>query len=490
MSALPDPPAFSLPVGRVAAFPLRHGNRPYAEHRYVQILRLADAFVAAAAAALSYLAFFGVTGAPEMTPLVLSMASPLIWMVLVASMRAYEPRFLQVGSEEFRRVVGAGVVLSLGVVLVSYAIAVEIARGYLLLLVLSVTTGTVLTRLSLRKRLHHRRAAGAGWMRRTLVAGHGDAVDGVLRELRRTRWHGYDVVGVCLEEGTSVHEYDVPVTHGLDHIGDAAEEGNADAVIVLPCRHLGAEMLRRLDWHLERSGTELLVTSGLVDVARQRTTICLVGGLQLMHIAHAELRGARRLAKGIFDRVLAAMALVVLAPFLWMVMFAIRLDSPGPAIFTQERVGRDDHRFVLLKLRTMTVDAEMRREALSARNESDGVLFKVHEDPRVTRLGKLLRRYSIDEIPQLVNVVLGQMSLVGPRPPLPSEVENYPHHVRRRLVVKPGLTGLWQVSGRSDLPWDEAVRLDLQYVENWSLMLDLSILWKTGRAVLTRTGAY
>jgi exopolysaccharide biosynthesis polyprenyl glycosylphosphotransferase len=488
VTALPEQHAAVLPLRRLVAPVLRRSHLAE-ERRYVLCLRGADALVAVVAGTLSYLVRFGADRV-VLEPFALSALFPAVWLVLVGSMRAYEPRFLQVGSEEFRRVIDAGVALSLAAALLSYALKAELARGYLLLLVLSATTGTLLTRLVLRKRLHRRRSAGAGWMRRVVVAGHAEAVDGVLRELRRTRWHGYEVVGACLAEDAAAASLDVPSVHGLDNLVDSVEQFGADTVIVLPCRHLGATTLRRLGWRLEQSGAQLLVAPGFVDVARQRTTICLVGALPLVHIAHAELSGARRQAKDVFDRVAAALALLGAAPLLLALMVAIRLDSPGPALFRQRRVGRGDRSFWLWKLRTMSVDAESRRASLRVRNESDGALFKIREDPRVTRLGRVLRRYSLDELPQLVNVVLGHMSLVGPRPPLPDEVDAYPQDLHRRLVVKPGLTGLWQVSGRSDLPWEEAVRLDLQYVENWSLMLDLSILWKTGRAVLSRAGAY
>ena len=490
MSALPHQPAAVFPLSRVTAVPVPRRRHWETERGYVRRLRCADALIAASAGGFSFVARFGFEGRLPRAPLLLSIAFVPLWLLLVAAMRAYEPRYLQVGSDEFRRIVDAGVALSLGAALVSYSLRLELARGYLLMLVLSATVGTMAGRLVLRKRLHHHRASGTGWVRRTIVAGHDAPVRSAVHELRRTRWHGYDVVGVCLKDRPRNYAFDVPVTTGLDHVVEAAQQAHADAVVVLPCRHLDGAAVRRLGWQLERAGTQLLVAPGLVDVAPQRTTVSLVGAMPLMHIAHAELRGARRLAKQAFDHVAAAAALLALTPLLLAVMLAIRLDSPGPAIFRQERVGRGDRRFVLLKLRTMRVDAETRRDSLAALNDSDGVLFKLREDPRVTRLGRWLRRYSIDELPQLVNVLLGQMSLVGPRPPLPHEVESYPADLRRRLAVKPGLTGLWQVSGRSDLPWEEAVRLDLQYVENWSLMLDLSILWRTTRAVLSRAGAY
>jgi lipopolysaccharide/colanic/teichoic acid biosynthesis glycosyltransferase len=210
----------------------------------------------------------------------------------------------------------------------------------------------------------------------------------------------------------------------------------------------------------------------------------------MLHVEHAELNGSRRLLKGLFDRVLAALALLVAGPVILGLAVAVRWTTRGPAFFRQIRVGKDGREFLLYKLRTMYADAEDRQEELNGSNETGGVLFKIRHDPRVTPLGRTLRRYSLDELPQLLNVLLGQMSLVGPRPPLPCEVAQYPEDVRRRLVVKPGLTGLWQVSGRSDLSWEDSVRLDLRYVENWSLTFDLVILLRTFTALVRTSGAY
>jgi exopolysaccharide biosynthesis polyprenyl glycosylphosphotransferase len=227
-----------------------------------------------------------------------------------------------------------------------------------------------------------------------------------------------------------------------------------------------------------------------MEVAGPRTSIRPVAGLPLLHVEHPELTGIRRLIKSAFDRTVAVAALIVLWPLLAAIAIAIRLESHGPALFRQTRVGRGGREFTVLKFRTMVVDAERRKAELLKLNEHDGVLFKIRNDPRVTRMGTWLRRYSLDELPQLFNVVWGDMSLVGPRPPLPEEVAKYGDDVRRRLVVRPGMTGLWQVSGRADLTWEESVRLDLRYVENWTLTLDLQILWKTWAAVLHGSGAY
>jgi exopolysaccharide biosynthesis polyprenyl glycosylphosphotransferase len=215
-----------------------------------------------------------------------------------------------------------------------------------------------------------------------------------------------------------------------------------------------------------------------------------VAGLPLLHMDHPELAGMRWVLKGMFDKLIAGTALIAVAPVLAGIALAIRLADRGPALFRQIRVGKNGHPFTVYKFRTMVTDAEEQKAGLLAHNEGDGLIFKMRDDPRITAVGAWLRKFSLDELPQLWNVVKGDMSLVGPRPALPSEAALYGRYVGRRLVVKPGITGLWQVSGRSDLPWEEAVRLDLRYVENWSFALDLQILWKTSSAVLHGSGAY
>jgi len=248
--------------------------------------------------------------------------------------------------------------------------------------------------------------------------------------------------------------------------------------------------LRELAWELERTDTDLCVAPALLDVAGPRTTIRPVAGLPLLHVDHPEFTGTRRLIKAAFDRACAASALLLLSPLFAIVPIIIRCSDGGPAFFRQVRVGQDGRSFMLFKFRTMVPDAEQRKDQLAALNDHDGVLFKMRDDPRITRVGRWLRRWSLDELPQLLNVMVGDMSLVGPRPALPKEAALYADHVRRRLVVKPGITGLWQINGRADLSWDESVRLDLRYVENWSFLLDLQVLWKTWSAVRRGSGAY
>src|SRR3954454_3270708 len=282
---------------------------------------------------------------------------------------------------------------------------------------------------------------------------------------------------------------DLPVA-GLDDVLALAAEHGADTVAVTSASETAAEYLRKLSWQLEGTGLELLVAPGLVEVAGPRLHIRPFEGLPFLSVEQPRFEGWQRVVKGGMDRLLAGTALVLLAPLLLAIAVAVRASSPGSVLYQQERVGLGGTSFTMLKFRSMVADADQQRATLQEQNISDGLLFKIRNDPRVTPVGRWLRRHSLDELPQLINVLTGSMSLVGPRPPLPGEVARYDSSVSRRLLVKPGLTGLWQISGRSDLPWEEAVRLDLRYVENWSLALDALILWKTGRAVLSSSGAY
>ncbi len=269
-----------------------------------------------------------------------------------------------------------------------------------------------------------------------------------------------------------------------------AADVEADTVAITSSGVLGREGLRQLAWQLEGSDTSLLLTPELTDVAGPRINVRPLGALSLLQVTEPKFSGATRILKGAMDRVIAALMLLVLSPVLLATALLIKLDSRGPVFFRQTRSGVGGAPFQLVKFRSMVDAAEDLLIDLTDRNESGGVLFKIRRDPRVTRVGRVLRRFSIDELPQLWNVLIGEMSLVGPRPPLPSEVEMYEEDARRRLLVKPGLTGLWQVSGRSDLSWDESVRLDLYYVENWSFVLDLTIIARTVGAVVAGRGAY
>ena len=428
----------------------------------------------------------GVTG----TYLVLSLALPVFWIGAVWLAGGYDVRFIGTGSDEFRKVLNAGVGLTAAIALFSYAINIELSRGYLLIALPSATAFDLITRFTLRKRLHHQRAIGRCLLS-VVAVGHEAAVTDLVRELGRDRYHGLTVVGACVADPSQCDEIGgVPVYGGLDDVTAAVRAFGADTVAVLACPEMDGVKLRALAWELEKTNTDLCLSPALLDVAGPRTTIRPTAGLTLLHVDHPQLSGFRLVIKDLFDRSVAAAALILLFPVLAVLGMMIWLHDRGPALFTQTRVGKDGHTFRIYKFRTMVVDAEQIRAQLQASNELDGVLFKLRRDPRVTAIGAVLRRWSIDEIPQLINVFLGDMSLVGPRPALPSEAAQYADHVRRRLVVKPGLTGLWQVNGRSDLSWEESVRLDLRYVENWSFVLDLQIVWKTISVMIRGSGAY
>jgi len=459
------------------------------EARYLAALLVTDLVVGLAAGLVAFYARFGQTVTLyNRHYVVLTALLPLALVGSLGLTRAYERRFLYVGTDEYQRVIRAGIGLTATSALIAYAFEIPLARGYMVIALPLATVACVVTRFLLRKQLHRRRARGQA-LKRVVVVGHELAVIHLTRQLRRERYHGFKVVGACLPPG---HDGDVglQVYGTFDDVANAVVAANADTVVVLSCPELDGHALRRLAWQLERDDVDLIVASSLIDVAGDRTTIRPVDGLPMLHVDHPRLSGGPRIVKEIFDRVGAVALLAAMSPLLALIALLIKRNSPGPVFFRQVRVGRNGREFVIYKFRTMYVDAEARLADLRHLNEHDGVLFKMRNDPRVTPIGKWLRRLSMDELPQLFNVVLGQMSLVGPRPPLPEEVAAYPDDARRRLAVKPGMTGLWQVSGRSDLPWEEAVRLDLRYVENWTLSLDLVIMLRTLTAVSRGSGAY
>lgn len=396
---------------------------------------------------------------------------PAAWVLCVGARRGYEERLLRGWQDEVEGVVGAGLVLTVAAVVVAAFGNIAVTPEGFLLLVTGTVGLSLAPRAAVRVVRRHRRAR-AQHGQRVVVVGNRDDVDPLVAELRRFPSPGLVVVGAS-----------------PDSLAAELDERTA-AVVAVPCAELDPPALRRMGWELERTGTELFVTAGLLDVARTRAAVVTPGNLPLVHVRRSELTGVRRLVKDVAERLATLVGLILLAPLMLAIAIAVRLDSPGPAFYRQTRVGRDGEAFTMVKFRTMHVGADQLLAELADHNEADAVLFKMRSDPRVTRIGGVLRTWSLDELPQLFNVLLGQMSLVGPRPPLPAEAMLYESDVNRRFAVKPGVTGLWQVSGRSDLTWEESVRLDLRYVDNWSLSSDLRILLRTVRAVLRRDGAY
>ncbi len=424
------------------------------------------------------------------TYVALSVALPCLWLAAVGLAGGYDIRFIGTGSDEFRKVLNAGVSLTAAVAIFSYLVNIDLSRAYVLIALPTVTLFDLAARYGMRKRLHKLRGTGR-CMLSVVAVGHESAVADLVKELGRDRYHGMTVVGACVAHPSEGDEVaGVPVYGDLDDVTAAVRSFGADTVAVLACPEMDGIRLRSLAWELEKTGTDLCLSPALLDVAGPRTTIRPTAGLTLLHVDHPQLSGFRVVIKDLFDRCVAAAALLLLFPLMVLLGVTIWLHDRGPVLFTQTRVGKEGRVFRIYKFRTMVVDAEKRRAELLPSNDHDGILFKIRKDPRVTVVGAHLRRWSADELPQLLNVLLGDMSLVGPRPALPAEAAEYADHVRRRLVVKPGLTGLWQVNGRSDLTWEESVRLDLRYVENWSFALDLQILWKTIPVLTRRSGAY
>jgi exopolysaccharide biosynthesis polyprenyl glycosylphosphotransferase len=457
---------------------------------YLRRAAIVDGGSALAAGLLAALLRFGSEGSIPSAYLAITFALPALWCVAVLLAGGYDSRFIGLGSDEFRRVINAVVTLMAGVAILAYSAKLNLARGYMVIALPSAGVLDLAGRYYLRKRLHRQRRGGF-CTRRVIAVGHAAAVADLATRLHRDSYHGLSVVAACLAGDTEPDEVAaVPVAGDLASVAAAVSRFGADTVAVLACPEMDGARLRELAWELEKTGTDLCVAAALLDVAGPRTTIRPVAGLPLLHLDHPELAGGKQVVKGVFDKAMAAAALIGLAPLFAAIALTIWLTDRGPVFFRQTRVGKGGAAFTLLKFRTMVVNAERWKPLLAARNEADDVLFKIRRDPRITRPGLWLRRWSLDELPQLLNVLLGDMSLVGPRPALPQEAARYGDLMRRRLAVTPGLTGLWQVSGRSDLSWDDAVRLDLRYVENWSLALDLQILWKTGAAVIRGAGAY
>ncbi|MGP3923442.1 sugar transferase [Streptomyces sp. 8N616] len=388
----------------------------------------------------------------------------------------------------------------LGVLAILHAFTDATTDPYVALLALTPTPVLSATvRRSLHRHLSDRRRRASG-VRRVLVVGEPVTADHVINLLSRHTDHEYVVVGLCAV-GAGEPLIGLPIAARLDEappagtadagqVRSAARFHRADLIVAIPGGAMVGERLSRLIWGVHDSGLSLAVLPGLAEVAQHRVRSSEAGGLMMLHIAPPIRRGVELQTKYLMDRFGAATLLMLLAPVMGVIALAVRFDSPGPVFHRQMRVGLQGQAFHTWKFRTMVADAEARKRALLSENEHDGPLFKMRRDPRVTRVGRFLRRYSLDELPLLINVLRGQMSLVGPRPPLPDEVALYDETERRRLAVRPGVTGIWQISGRWDLSWDETVRLDLRYVENWSLIGDIAIMARTFRAVIDGRGAY
>ncbi len=433
-------------------------------------------------------------GSPEAMQATIG-AIAVLWLVVLAYHGAYATRFVGTGNEEYRAVTRSAITLVAVIAFVSFALKLEFSRGILLMSVPLMVASTVLARYALRSRLAQARVNGE-CLQPTVIVGDARAVlDLADRIAAEPAQSGLSVTGICVSNTEDVVL--TTTTHGhAPLLGDetatleAVDQVGAKVVAVASSPTMSGHALRRLGWALEQRGVDLLIAPGIVEVAGPRLTLRRASGLPMLHVERPVSSGVRYATKMLADRLVALTALILISPILLVIGLIIRRDSDGPALFRQERVGEGGRTFTMLKFRTMGVDADARLTSLSDRHDGNDTLFKLRADPRVTKIGAVLRRYSLDELPQLINVVLGEMSLVGPRPPLPREVDTYESDTVRRLRVRPGMTGLWQVSGRSDLSWVDSVRLDLWYVDNWSLALDAQILVRTVNAVFRGRGAY
>ncbi len=411
------------------------------------------------------------------------LGSMALWVPILTLARAYEPRFLFSGSAEIHRLGVAGAAMAMLATSVGWVSLEKADAPVVLGGVAAALAATIGGRWLIRMRVQHAHRRGVARSRVVLV-GDPDELPDIIGRLRRNRYHGWDVVASMSLDTASVADDRVETIVGC------ARRQQADVVLLATSGAAGLRSIVDLQRALHAESRDLALAPPLVEAVGPRVSVDTVCGLPIIRISPPELRGPRRIVKSVADRAAAALALAVAGPLLLMVALLIRLDSSGPAIFRQCRVGRDGRLFTIWKFRSMYVDAEARRAAIENANEGAGPLFKMRRDPRVTRVGGLLRRTSLDELPQIVNILTGDMSFVGPRPALPREVDEYDSVTRRRLFVRPGLTGLWQIHGRSDLSWEETKRLDVRYVENWSLGFDLSILMRTVDAVLRGRGAY
>jgi exopolysaccharide biosynthesis polyprenyl glycosylphosphotransferase len=461
-------------------------------------LRATDAAIVTLAVAAAFAARFasapGSIASPAGARLgAISLLVAAVWVASLSGCRSRDRRVVGVGAAEYKRVMQA-TTTTFGMLAIAFLVLG--AHEAVVFFTLSFPAGFVallLSRWLWRQWLTRQRAFGHS-LSRVIVVGQRRDVEKVVEQISSGSSAAYAVVGAVVDERelrtTQRSLGETTVYPGLARVAEVARTLGVDGVVVAGQPRDDGDFIHDLAWDLEGGRAELILATSLANVAGPRIHFRPVDGLPLIHVEIPQFEGAKHLAKRAMDVVLASAALVLLSPVFALVALLVRADSDGGAIFSQERVGRGGRLFRIYKFRSMDSGAPQQLDALRSANEGSGALFKLREDPRITRIGRTLRKYSLDELPQLWNVLVGDMSLVGPRPPLPGEVSAYENHVHRRLFIKPGLTGMWQVNGRSNLSWEESVRLDLYYVENWSLLGDLILLWRTVRVVARPVGAY
>lgn len=412
------------------------------------------------------------------------------WLLFLSIFDTRDPKVIGLGPDEYKRVVNATFAVFGALAIIAFLVKSQVGRGYLLIAFPVGLLLLLLSRWGWRKRLHQQRRRKLN-VYRTLIAGERNKCVHVARELNRNKYAGFNLLGAVTDGGSPEHLIPgLPVVGAIENVIEAVDAQEVDKLIMISTDAISPEEMRHIGWALESRKVDLIVASALTDIAGPRIHSRPVSGLPLIHVEYPAFEGRKQFSKRMFDLWASALLLCLLSPLLLVLAVIVKFGSPGPVFFLQQRVGIGGKPFKMVKFRSMVVNAEDQLPGLLDKADGNDVLFKLKTDPRVTKVGAVLRKYSLDELPQLVNVLLGEMSLVGPRPPLPREVDRYEDWAHRRLLVKPGITGLWQVSGRSDLSWEDSVRLDLYYVENWSMVGDLLILVRTVRAVAIPSGAY
>lgn len=413
----------------------------------------------------------------------------IVWLLSLIAFGTYSTRHLRAGATEYKRTIIGTAAAAGSVGILCYLLDYDFPRGQFVLwfgIGLAGLVGGRFLRRRFMQRLHRR-----GMLQTpVLVAGADHHVDAIANVLRREKWLGYRVVGAVTRQHQIETATGLPVLGRFDDLAGVIARNGVDTVIFAEGSFDSPEDFRRLAWKLEEHDVQMIVVPALTDVSAHRLDVRPVAGLPLVDVDRPQAINAARWIKRSFDILGAGLLLLLISPIMAITALAIKLEDKGPVLFRQPRVGLKGTEFDCLKFRSMCTDAEARLAELQAKNEGAGLLFKMANDPRITKVGKFIRRFSIDELPQLWNAFRGDMSLVGPRPALPREVAQYDSDTMRRLDVRPGITGLWQVSGRSNLSWDDTVRLDLFYVDNWSMTQDLMILARTAKAVVGSDGAY
>ncbi|MEW1976702.1 sugar transferase [Microbacterium profundi] len=463
--------------------------------RYARRLWVTDLFALVWVVYGTQIAWFGMGNAQvsmrddsrvtEFSYWLFSAALIIVWMWSLGLIDSRSDRVIGTGPTEYARVMRASFMVFGAIAIVAFIARIDVARGYLLL---SLPVGMfllVLVRWMWRQWLVSQRTTGR-YAARVLLIGSETSVAQIARDLMSNPGAGYKVVGACVPTGraaATIPGTRIPIMGTVDAIPGAMAATEADTVVITGTGDLPPLKVKQISWGLEAGRQHLILAPSITDIAGPRIQTRPVSGLPLIHVETPRFSRGQRVAKRAMDLALSLVGVVLISPLLLALALVVKFSSPGPVLFLQTRVGRKNREFQMLKFRSMVQDAEdMLPSLLDQRDAGNEVLFKMSDDPRITRAGSFMRRYSLDELPQLFNVIAGSMSLVGPRPPLPREVEQYADHVHRRFLMKPGITGAWQVGGRSSLSWEDSVRLDLAYVENWSMLADLIIMVRTIKA--------